>query len=79
MKQQDANSPKSTEPDDELDYEKLVRWLQEATMTWLPALLGHIIAECIFQKVFVDDEAMVTMVRSITKRVHEHPDEFRSK
>jgi hypothetical protein len=48
-----AKAIRRGEKDGELpEYEVLTGWLQRVPITWLPALLGHVVAQCVVRNVF---------------------------
>ena len=48
-----AKAIRRGERDDALpDYEVLTGWLQRVPLTWLPALLGYVVTQCVVRNVF---------------------------
>lgn len=53
--------------DTETNYSKLVKAIEEAPITWLPALLGHIVRQCHRKKVF-RIHGLETVVKQIIEK-----------
>lgn len=46
-----------------MSFEETKKVIEDAPMTWLPALLIHILGCCIRKKVFIDNDAIVRFIQ----------------
>lgn len=75
-----ARAIRNGELDDERpSYEELEAWMTRLPMSMLPAMLGQVVAECVFKQPFADDVALQSVVKRTILLAHEQPEEFRGK
>lgn len=60
-----AKAIRRGEKDDELpDYEVLTGWLQRVPVTWLPAVLGYVVTQCVVRNVFLPGKLLAYCERA---------------
>lgn len=51
-----------------MEYEKIIKAIEEAPLTWIPAIMSKAVAEAKRRKVFVDDESMKRVIERVINK-----------